>query len=250
MIQRIVVVSSSAEILNQWLNSFRSNNVKSISPTSFSRPSTISRHSPSHTTPMRTSISPNSSVQGLQSVPPHPSRSISPDDKTTNPNRIAAAAWQVSKKVWPNWNLRPHPPMRASLTTQSEVKLRRSNSCKKEKDHESEGDLPSRHMKEVLSNCDRTRNTVHSATASAPPRLNFEEDKIIIDDDDSQEVKERTLVDTVYMLKDQIQELKSEISSLRKTVNEDRLAMRKLEMLVKQHILQQQENHLVTSLEG
>ncbi|GIY49518.1 rho guanine nucleotide exchange factor 7, partial [Caerostris extrusa] len=75
--------------------------------------------------------------------------------------------------------------------------------------HESEGDLSMRQMLDVL-NHDRSRNTIPSATASAPPRLNFEEDKIFIDglEDDGSEIKEKTLVDTVYMLKDQILELR------------------------------------------
>ncbi|KAG8182443.1 hypothetical protein JTE90_012457 [Oedothorax gibbosus] len=244
LVQRFSAICASADSLNQWLNVLTSQGVRS--PVHSSRQSTLSRTSPSH---MRTSISPINSLQALPVA--HSSRSSSPDENKSN-NRIAAAAREVKKKVWPNWNLRPHPPMRASLTTQSEVKLRRSNSCKKEKDYESEGDLPVRHMLETLNSYERTRNTMPSATASAPPRLNFHEDKIIIDGfgEDGTEIREKTLVDTVYMLKDQIQELKGEVSSLNKALSEEITARKKLETLVKKHLLPNHVNHVSTSLEG
>ncbi|GFS44563.1 rho guanine nucleotide exchange factor 7 [Trichonephila inaurata madagascariensis] len=247
LIQRITVICSSADSLNQWLNVFPSHLVRNSTPGS--RHATLPRSSPSHSSQMRTSISPINSMQTLPTPQSHSSRSSSPEDKPNN--RIAAAARQVTKKVWPNWNLRPHPPMRASLTSQNEVKLRRSNSYKKDKDHDSEGDLPVRQMLESINCYDRSRNTMPSATASAPPRLNFEEDKIFIDglDDNGTELKERTLVDTVYMLKDQILELKEEVSSLNKALSEEIKARKRLESLVRAH-LPVQENHILPSLDG
>ncbi|GFT83157.1 rho guanine nucleotide exchange factor 7 [Trichonephila clavipes] len=94
-------------------------------------------------------------------------------------------------------------------------------------------------------------NFSFEATASAPPRLNFEEDKIFIDglNDDGTELKERTLVDTVYMLKDQILELKEEVSSLNKALLEEIKARKRLESLVRAH-LPIQENHILPSLDG
>ncbi|XP_055925232.1 rho guanine nucleotide exchange factor 7-like [Argiope bruennichi] len=248
LIQRFTVICSSADSLNQWLNIFPSSAIRNS--TASPRHATLPRSSPSHSSQMRTSISPVNSLQALPTGQTHSSRSTSPEDKPNN--RIAAAARQVTKKVWPNWNLRPHPPMRASLTTQNEVKLRRSNSYKKDKDHESDGDLPVRQTLDVLNSFDRLRNTMPSATASAPPRLNFEEDKIFIDgleDDDGTEPKEKTLVDTVYMLKDQILELKEEVSSLNKALSEEIKARKRLESLVRAH-LPMQENHILPSLDG
>ncbi|GIX69038.1 rho guanine nucleotide exchange factor 7 [Caerostris darwini] len=247
LIQRFTVICSSVDSLNQWLNVFPCHAIPSSA--SSPRHTTLPRSSPSHSSQMRTSISPMSSLQALPTGPPHhPSRSASPEDKPNN--RIAAAARQVTKKVWPNWNLKPHPPLRASLITQNDVKLRRSNSCKKDKDHESEGDLSMRQMLDVL-NHDRSRNTIPSATASAPPRLNFEEDKIFIDglEDDGTEIKEKTLVDTVYMLKDQILELREEVSSLNRALSEETKARKRLESLVRAH-LPNQENHILASLDG
>ncbi|GFT83160.1 rho guanine nucleotide exchange factor 7 [Trichonephila clavipes] len=158
LIQRITVICSSADSLNQWLNVFPSHSVRNSTPGS--RHATLPRSSPSHSSQMRTSISPINSMQTLPMPQSHSSRSSSPEDKPNN--RIAAAARQVTKKVWPNWNLRPHPPMRASLTSQNEVKLRRSNSYKKDKDHDSEGDLPVRQMLESINCYDRSRNTMPS----------------------------------------------------------------------------------------
>ncbi|XP_054712680.1 rho guanine nucleotide exchange factor 7-like isoform X2 [Uloborus diversus] len=246
MIQRFIVVCSTPDALNQWLNVLQNYKVKCLSPSPNSSFVSLSHPSPSHAAQLKVSPTTNNPLLSQSS------RSISPDDKPNNSSRITAAARQVTKKVWPNWNLRPHPPMRASLTTQSEVKLRRSNSCKKERGHESEGDIPIQYLMETFGTYDRARNTTSSATASAPPRLNFEEDKVLIEDMDGDctEVKEKTLVDTVYMLRDQVQELKLEISSLHKSLNDERQARQKLEVLIKKHILPSQENHIAMNLEG
>lgn len=57
MIQRIIVICTSADILNQWLNFLQSYNVKNLSPVSnaVSRTTPSNRVSPSHGSQIRTS---------------------------------------------------------------------------------------------------------------------------------------------------------------------------------------------------
>ncbi|XP_042903160.1 rho guanine nucleotide exchange factor 7 [Parasteatoda tepidariorum] len=245
LMQRIIVICPSPESFKQWMNSFPNHIIRSPVSLLSSRCSTLPRANSSQASQMQTSYSPAHSTRSLQT---NSSRSISPEDKS---NRNSSSSRPTSKKFWTNWNLRPHPPLRASLTLQNEVKLRRNNSCNKEKDHESEGDIPVRHMMETLNIYDRTRNTLPLATASAPPRLNFVEDKIIIDgfDGDGTEIKEKSLVDTVYMLKDQILELKGEVATLNKALQEETKARKKLENFIKQN-LPGHESTSYTSLDG
>ncbi|GIY49519.1 rho guanine nucleotide exchange factor 7 [Caerostris extrusa] len=90
LIQRFTVICSSVDSLNQWVNVFPCHAIPSSA--SSPRHTTLPRSSPSHSSQMRTSISPMSSLQALPTGPPHhPSRSASPEDKNQN-NRIAAAA--------------------------------------------------------------------------------------------------------------------------------------------------------------
>lgn len=69
MIQRIVVICNSSEILNQWLNFLQSYNVRCLSPVSNpSTKSTLNRISPSHGLQARTSHSPTNFLHSNVSI--------------------------------------------------------------------------------------------------------------------------------------------------------------------------------------
>lgn len=56
----------------------------------------------------------------------------------------------------------------------------------------------------------KTRHTVNSSFVTSPHVLMPEEEKIIMDDGDPSNLQEKTLVDTVYSLKDQVRMLEKE----------------------------------------
>ncbi|XP_077516455.1 rho-type guanine nucleotide exchange factor isoform X1 [Amblyomma americanum] len=81
----------------------------------------------------------------------------------------------------------------------------------------------------------RTRHTVNSALMNCPQVIVAEDEKIIVDDNKGME--ERSLVDTVYALRDQVKELRNETSQLSRALEEERQARLRLEALLRQHML-------------
>lgn len=154
-------------------------------------------------------------------------------------------------KVWTMWSLRPHPPVRPSpaMVTKNEVLLRRGSNRRKEKvfeDKAYEGDMKILQVIEAYCTSAKTRYTVNSALIDSPQVLIAEEEKIIVEEirGDTTIVEERSLVDTVYALKDQVKELKVETAALAKSLDEEKKARKKLEALLKKHILTGREENI------
>ncbi|KAM7301228.1 hypothetical protein ISCGN_016760 [Ixodes scapularis] len=85
----------------------------------------------------------------------------------------------------------------------------------------------------------RTRHTVNSALLDCPQVIVAEDEKIIVEDTRGKVpvLEERSLVDTVYALRDQVKELRNETSQLTRALDEERQARHRLEALLRQHLL-------------
>ncbi|XP_061185584.1 rho guanine nucleotide exchange factor 7-like isoform X8 [Saccostrea echinata] len=79
----------------------------------------------------------------------------------------------------------------------------------------------------------KTRHTVNSSFVTCPHVLMPEEEKIIIDDGDPCNLQEKTLVDTVYSLKDQVRTLEQEHKKMKRDLEEEQKARRKLQSTIK-----------------
>lgn len=71
------------------------------------------------------------------------------------------------------------------------------------------------------------------AFVTSPHVLMPEEEKIIMDDGDPSNLQEKTLVDTVYSLKDQVRMLEKEHKKMKHDLEEEKKARRRLETSVK-----------------
>lgn len=71
------------------------------------------------------------------------------------------------------------------------------------------------------------------AFVTCPHVLMPEEEKIIIDDGDPSNLQEKTLVDTVYSLKDQVRTLEQEHKRMKRDLEEEQKARRKLQSTIK-----------------
>nr|XP_034330134.1 rho guanine nucleotide exchange factor 7 isoform X15 [Crassostrea gigas] len=79
----------------------------------------------------------------------------------------------------------------------------------------------------------KTRHTVNSSFVTSPHVLMPEEEKIIMDDGDPSNLQEKTLVDTVYSLKDQVRMLEKEHKKMKHDLEEEKKARRRLESSIK-----------------
>lgn len=80
----------------------------------------------------------------------------------------------------------------------------------------------------------KTRHTVNSSVMDTPNMLIPEEEKIICEETkgDQTIIEEKSLVDTVYAIKDKLKEVQLEQSALRKELDEERRSRKKLEAYV------------------
>ncbi|XP_071164637.1 rho guanine nucleotide exchange factor 7-like isoform X35 [Mytilus edulis] len=83
----------------------------------------------------------------------------------------------------------------------------------------------------------KTRNTVNSSILMNPHVLIAEEEKIIVDDGgDPTMLQEKSLVDTVYSLKDQVKALETEHKRMKRDLEEETKARKRLETNMKKFI--------------
>ncbi|KDR18897.1 Rho guanine nucleotide exchange factor 7 [Zootermopsis nevadensis] len=80
---------------------------------------------------------------------------------------------------------------------------------------------------------------ISAALLDSPQMLIAEEEKIIIEETSGNQtiVEEKSLVDTVYALKDQVKELQSSISLLSSQLEEETKARHTLQNIVHTHLL-------------
>ncbi|XP_046452044.1 rho guanine nucleotide exchange factor 7-like isoform X1 [Daphnia pulex] len=126
----------------------------------------------------------------------------------------------INNRVWTYSSLRPSLPITTRPCQERTNKRVINKSFKK---RELNYDDDSQLLKLVEAYCSltaRSRQTVKSALLESPQVLIAEEEKIIVEEVQGTRtvVEERSLVDTVYALRDQVRELQNQVTSLAKEV--------------------------------
>ncbi|XP_067668718.1 rho guanine nucleotide exchange factor 7-like isoform X4 [Haliotis asinina] len=137
-------------------------------------------------------------------------------------------------KTWSMSCLRPSPPLRPALMCRDEAlkspKANRKSTAKRKPDDQKvyNEDAFILQVIEAYCNSAKTRHTVNSYVLSSPHVLIPDHEKIF----DETDFQEKTLVDTVYSLKDKVKELEQEQKKLKKDMEDERKARRRLENVV------------------
>lgn len=226
-VPRMTVLCRSAEEASQWKSKL------SCSPTPPPAPSPLRRAVAQVNTP-----TPAPTVTVVRPMEtPVPQRSLHvvlgpPTERTAVPESSS-----VSQSG--GWCLRPHPPLRPRPTAsrapnRHHKQQRRPGPAEDRAPHVDDMQLLQVIEAYCGSSC-RARHTVNSALMNCPQVLVAEDEKIIVEDNKGME--ERSLVDTVYALRDQVKELRTETSQLSRALEEERQARMRLEALLRQHLL-------------
>ncbi|XP_004423235.1 PREDICTED: rho guanine nucleotide exchange factor 7 isoform X5 [Ceratotherium simum simum] len=258
MIERILVSCNNQQDLHEWVDHLQ----KQTKVTSVGNPTTIKPHSvPSHTLPSHP-ITPSSKHADSKPVPlapayhtlPHPSHHGTPHT-TINWGPLEPPK---TPKPWSLSCLRPAPPLRPSAALCYKEDLSKSPKTmkkllpkrkpeRKPSDEEFalrkstaalEEDAQILKVIEAYCTSAKTRQTLNSSSRkeSAPQVLLPEEEKIIVEETKSNGqtvIEERSLVDTVYALKDEVQELRQDNKKMKKSLEEEQRARKDLEKLVR-----------------
>lgn len=144
----------------------------------------------------------------------------------------------VTHSTWTMSCLRPSPPLRQHLPCKEDLvrspRMGRKPVRRKPDDPRTmEEDALILKVIEAYCTSAKTRHTVNSSFVTSPHVLMPEEEKIIMDDGDPSNLQEKTLVDTVYSLKDQVRMLEKEHKKMKHDLEEEKKARRRLETSVK-----------------
>uniref|UniRef100_A0A8C9QXD2 Rho guanine nucleotide exchange factor 7 n=1 Tax=Scleropages formosus TaxID=113540 RepID=A0A8C9QXD2_SCLFO len=226
MIEKIQVVCNSPQDLQDWLDHLQRQTKLVSMATPNMRPSPIPCHTlPSHPgTPSRHSETRGGTVAPAYHTLPHPSSHGSPH---------SSPVWgplepPKTPKPWSLSCLRPAPPLKPSAALCYKEDLSKSPKSMKKL-------LPKRKPERKPSDeefAQRKRNRKESG----PHVLLPEEEKIIVEGVSSNGqtvVEEKSLVDTVYALKDEVQELKQDNKIMKRTLEEEQRARKELEKIVR-----------------
>ncbi|XP_036315168.1 rho guanine nucleotide exchange factor 7 isoform X8 [Pipistrellus kuhlii] len=257
MIERILVSCNNQQDLHEWVDHLQ----KQTKVTSVSNPPIKPHSVPSHTLPTH-SITPSSKHADSKSVPltpayhtlPHPSHHGTPHT-TINWGPLEPPK---TSKPWSLSCLRPAPPLRPSAALCYKEDLSKSPKTmkkllpkrkpeRKPSDEEFalrkstaalEEDAQILKVIEAYCTSAKTRQTLNSSSRkeSAPQVLLPEEEKIIVEETKSNGqtvIEEKSLVDTVYALKDEVQELRQDNKKMKKSLEEEQRARKDLEKLVR-----------------
>ncbi|KAK4324924.1 hypothetical protein Pmani_004461 [Petrolisthes manimaculis] len=136
-------------------------------------------------------------------------------------------------KVWSLSCLRPSPPLRPGHSPRDDKRAQRHNKRKEDKWHEDDALI----LRVIEAYCTsaRTRYTVNSTLLDSPQVLIAEEEKIIVEETRGNQVvmEEKSLVDTVYALKDQVATLVRDYQALKTAFESERQATRALRSALK-----------------
>ncbi|PNF17134.1 Rho guanine nucleotide exchange factor 7 [Cryptotermes secundus] len=227
MIERIIAVCQTkddqhtwVEHLKQQIRTVRKSSMSSPSPATSPPPGKPQPLPPPHMSPLTVPLSPRVSV-------PQPS-SLRPQH-------------QVVNKGWSMSCLRPSPPLRPCLALGRDDNHRKSGrSTKKQTERSYEEDAQILRVIEAYCTSAKTRYTVNSAALlDSPQMLIAEEEKIIIEETSGNQtfVEEKSLVDTVYALKDQVKELQTSVAHLSSQLEEETKARLTLQNIVCTHLV-------------
>ncbi|KAI6205914.1 hypothetical protein M3Y94_00846100 [Aphelenchoides besseyi] len=170
------------------------------------------------------------------------------------PNSNSTTRISRNAKLYSGWCLRPYPPPRGSVclqtsTSSSSIKMRKGLTIEEQDDAHllkivegycgppATGGLSnsfSRMQMSTMSNYPQTRRASYPEEMR-PQLIMADDEKIFVEEIEGNEVviKEKSLVDTVYALKDQVTSLQQEIANMTKTVDKEQKARRRLEDVVR-----------------
>lgn len=257
MIERIIVSCNNQQDLQEWVDHLH----KQTKFTSMTNP-TIKPHSvPCHTLPSHP-VTPSSKHSDLKPAPHTPVYHTLPhlSHHGTPHSTISWSPLEPPKtsKPWSLSCLRPAPPLRPSAALCYKEDLSKSPKTmkkllpkrkpeRKPSDEEFalrkstaalEEDAQILKVIEAYCTSAKTRQTLNSSSRkeSAPQVLLPEEEKIIVEETRSNGqtvIEEKSLVDTVYALKDEVQELKQDSKKMKKSLEEEQRARKELEKLIR-----------------
>nr|XP_033803896.1 rho guanine nucleotide exchange factor 7 isoform X1 [Geotrypetes seraphini] len=264
MIERILVSCNNQQDLHEWVDHLQ----KQTRVTTIGNPAIKPHSMPCHTLPSHP-VTPSSKHSDCKPMPltpayhtlPHLSHHGTPHS-TINWGPLEPL--KVSKP-WSLSCLRPAPPLRPSAAlcykermscilkdlskspktmkkllpkrrperkpSDEEFALRKSTAALEE-------DAQILKVIEAYCTSAKTRQTLNSSSRkeSAPQVLLPEEEKIIVEETKSNGqtvIEEKSLVDTVYALKDEVQELKQDNKKMKKSLEEEQRARKELEKLIR-----------------
>uniref|UniRef100_A0A8B9LU54 Rho guanine nucleotide exchange factor (GEF) 7b n=1 Tax=Astyanax mexicanus TaxID=7994 RepID=A0A8B9LU54_ASTMX len=256
MIDRIQVICNNQQDLLEWVEHLTRQTKRTSSCTSSLKPQSVPCHTlPSHpVTPSRHSESRGTSGTPAYHTLPHPSSHGTPH---------STMMWgplepPKTQKPWSLSCLRPAPPLKPSAALSYKEDLSKSPKSMKKLLHKrkperkpSEEEFAVRKstaaleedaqiLKVIEAYCTsaKTRQTLNSSSRkeSGPHMLFPEEEKIIVEETKSNGqtvIEERSLVDTVYALRDEVQELKQDNKRMKRTLEEEQKARKELEKIVR-----------------
>uniref|UniRef100_A0A803Y0U4 Rho guanine nucleotide exchange factor 7 n=1 Tax=Meleagris gallopavo TaxID=9103 RepID=A0A803Y0U4_MELGA len=257
MIERILVSCNNQQDLHEWVDHLQ----KQTKVTTVGNPAIKPHSVPSHTLPSHP-VTPSSKHSDSKQIPltpayhtlPHPSHHGTPHT-TINWGPLEPPK---TPKPWSLSCLRPAPPLRPSAALCYKEDLSKSPKTmkkllpkrkpeRKPSDEEFalrkstaalEEDAQILKVIEAYCTSAKTRQTLNSSSRkeSAPQVLLPEEEKIIVEETKSNGqtvIEEKSLVDTVYALKDEVQELRQDNKKMKKSLEEEQRARKDLEKLVR-----------------
>ncbi|KAE8625786.1 hypothetical protein XENTR_v10006388 [Xenopus tropicalis] len=257
MIERIIVSCNNQQDLQEWVDYLH----KQTKYTSLINP-TIKPHSvPCHTLPSHP-VTPSSKHSDCKLMPLTPAYHTLPhlSHHGTPHSTISWSPLEPPKtpKPWSLSCLRPAPPLRPSAALCYKEDLSKSPKTmkkllpkrkpeRKPSDEEFalrkstaalEEDAQILKVIEAYCTSAKTRQTLNSSCrkGSTPQVLLPEEEKIIVEETRSNGqtvIEEKSLVDTVYALKDEVQELKQDSKKMKKSLEEEQRARKELEKLIR-----------------
>uniref|UniRef100_A0A8B9LVS6 Rho guanine nucleotide exchange factor (GEF) 7b n=1 Tax=Astyanax mexicanus TaxID=7994 RepID=A0A8B9LVS6_ASTMX len=248
MIDRIQVICNNQQDLLEWVEHLTRQTKRTSSCTSSLKPQSVPF------TPSRHSESRGTSGTPAYHTLPHPSSHGTPH---------STMMWgplepPKTQKPWSLSCLRPAPPLKPSAALSYKEDLSKSPKSMKKLLHKrkperkpSEEEFAVRKstaaleedaqiLKVIEAYCTsaKTRQTLNSSSRkeSGPHMLFPEEEKIIVEETKSNGqtvIEERSLVDTVYALRDEVQELKQDNKRMKRTLEEEQKARKELEKIVR-----------------
>ncbi|XP_060715979.1 rho guanine nucleotide exchange factor 7b isoform X1 [Tachysurus vachellii] len=240
MIDRIHVICNSPQDLQDWLEHLHRQTKRTSTSNSSLKPChTLPSHPP---TPSR-----HSESRGAYHTLPHHSSHCTPHSTMWGPLEPPK-----TQKPWSLSCLRPAPPLKASAALcykedKSMKKLLHKRKDRKPSDDEFslrkstaalEEDAQILKVIEAYCTSAKTRQTLNSSSRkdSGLHMLFPEEEKIIVEEIKSNGqtvIEERSLVDTVYALRDEVQELKQDNKRMKSSLEEEQKARKELEKIVR-----------------
>uniref|UniRef100_A0A673ZBN7 Osteoclast-stimulating factor 1 n=1 Tax=Salmo trutta TaxID=8032 RepID=A0A673ZBN7_SALTR len=259
--ERMQVVCNNQQDLQEWVEHLSRhtqirNAPSGIMTTPTAKPQSVPCHTlPSHPlTPTRHSESRGVSGGPAYHTLPHPSSHGAPQ----TPPMWGPLEPPSTPKPWSLSCLRPAPPLKPSAALCYKEELSKSPKSmkkllpkRKPERKPSDEDFATRKstaaleedaqiLKVIEAYCTsaKTRQTLNSRSRekSSLHMLFPEEEKIIVEETKSNGqtvIEEKTLVDTVYGLKDEVQELKQDNKKMRRTLDEEQKARKELEKILR-----------------